>query len=590
MACLALAAVAWLASVPALDAGWLWDDRLVINRQLPLLDTPGRAFFPPADVPNLAPEFYRPLIVLSWQADAALAGRSAPSELSAGLARAFHRTNLLAHALCSALVFLLGRLLARRGGFSLWASGTCGAAAGVLFAVHPIHAESVTWAAGRSDLFMAAFALAGLLFWLRWLDRDSLPAGGGAALCFLAALLCKEAALGFLLLPLALAAGTPSPHPEKTPRGNRRLAAAAFLLFPALSFWVLRSLAFGGGPRLFFQPSGNFLLDPLAALGWYFRKSVWPGEPTVFLTAPGGKGEILIGLAVLAGIAFACRPAGWKPESSWLAVNALLFLGPLLPALAYMVGKLGPVAVADRNLYLPSAAACLLGAIVPAALGRRFFPGRSWTPWLPVVVALILAAGAWNPLRERIALWSDEVRFWKLGVEQSPEALLPRASYGLALDRNGRTLEAIEAFRSALEKPKTPRQSGVVSGYLGNALLTAKRIEEAIPALEESVRLEGTDPVVLYNLGHALALASGKAGSAEEKFSLLNRSASALKRAIDLDPDYIKALFHYGDVLVQLGQTESGLAFLRRGLEIDPEHPQASLARRLIDRLGEKAQ
>jgi tetratricopeptide (TPR) repeat protein len=592
--------LAGLAYRGALDAGWVWDDRLVVTQQLPRFHGVGDAFFPAADVPRLIPQYYRPVIIVSWLIDDARARRAAgvvgePSGsgrgegvLDAARQRAFHQTNVLLHAANAALVVLLAAALVGFVGAPGPARRAAGVAAGLLFALHPIAVEPVTWAAGRSDLLMTLFLLAALLAFAGGMIQGVrlLLAVSGALL--LLALLCKESALGALPAFGLLASEWPSAAEGRRP-GVRRRAAFAPLALALVAYAALRIIAAGASAAPPLGMTAGGIADAMAVLGWYAERLVWPVPMAVFVPGVFSVPRAVLGVALIAAVgALAARSVrrggDWVPP----AVGASLFLGPLLPTLAAVVGELAPVVAAERYLYLPLAGFGIVAssalATAAARLGRRKVPSRA-APWLLVAVVALVLVPAWRATAARVQVWADEERLWTLAVEQAPGVLLPHLNLGLAHDRAGRSDEAIAEYRRAAEGKGSDRGRALALSHLGAALLSKDRLEEAVAALSGSVALDPRAARTQYNLAHALVRQADRTGDAAARDNLLRAALPHFEAALESDPEYVLARFHYGDVLARLGQVEAGIAALEEGLARAPDHSHAAQARSLIERL-----
>ena len=195
------ASIALIVGLPALGGSWVWDDGLVLEKQLRVFRSLGDLLFPPRGIPGFSVHYYRPLTIASWILD-----REVWGERPWG----FHLSVLIGHAVVTGLVFLLIRSFLARGRnadlASVWGA--------ILFAVHPIHTESIAWIAGRSDVLAGLGVLASALC----LRRRPLgwPALAGALVGFGLACLAKEVAFGFILLVPSLARDA---IPEPGPRG-----------------------------------------------------------------------------------------------------------------------------------------------------------------------------------------------------------------------------------------------------------------------------------------------------------------------------------------------------------------------------------
>ena len=143
----AVAALAAAVYVNALANGLVWDDPIVLDRQLRAFRTLGDLLVTPRNIPQYSPDYYRPLTTLSYLLDHAIGG-SGPLM--------FHLSVVVFHVVTTFLVFRFGLALFSGAPVAVLAAGI-GAA---LFAVHPIHSESVAWGAGRSDVLACGFSVA----------------------------------------------------------------------------------------------------------------------------------------------------------------------------------------------------------------------------------------------------------------------------------------------------------------------------------------------------------------------------------------------------------------------------------------------
>lgn len=594
---LGVALLAGLAYRGALDAGWVWDDRLVVTQQLPRFHGIGDAFFPPSDVPRLVPQYYRPLIIASWLFDEARVRRGAGGQAPRGALqpesddaldvarrRAFHQTNVLIHASNAALVVLLSVCVvgsvAGGGPARLAAAG----GAGLLFALHPIAVEPVTRAAGRSDLMMAFFLLSAFLVFWRGVARDSLPLLVLSGGLLLSALLCKESALGAVPVFPFLAA---SARPEGTARsGSARSWVLVAPFAAALTVYAtLRIVAAGpaAAPPLAMTVGG--IADALATLGWYVMRVVWPVPMAVFVTEVFSLPRAVLGAALLVGVGIAAalgrrRGGGWVP----IATGAILFLGPLLPTLVAFIGEFAPVVAAERYLYLPLAGCGLVCATGLALLVGRW-PASSVAPGAALAAAALFLGPAWRTTQARIGIWADEERLWSLAVEQAPNALLPHVNLALAYDRAGRADQALAEYARAVSAKGSDRGRALALSHYGAALLAQDRLAEAVAALSGSVALDPRAARTQYNLAHALVRQAERETDPASRGNLLHAALPHLEAALESEPGHTLARFQYGDVLAQLGQVDAGIAALEEGLARSPGHPRAVQARRSLERL-----
>jgi hypothetical protein len=435
------AVVAAAVFAPSLDGGRVWDDRVLLDDQLPHFRSTADCFVIPAGVPGLAPGYYRPLVLVSYRVDAVLAERLFPG-LGEGPERVMHATSVALHAVASALVVLLAlAVLPPATPGAAWLAG----AAGLLFAVHPVHVETAAWMVGRSDSLAALFGLLSLTLHLRYRRSGSRAALGVAAVALLGALLSKEAAAGLvLLLPLAdwilglpaiAAAPAPQPAPRGKPRGEpvfpppgpaagfatwlRAAALPAWLVYAAaVAAWLaLRVIGMAEVPAGESNPLMLRLDTLFGPLGWYVVKTFWPVPTSTYVRyLPDGP---WIGAGIAGAVAFSAAwwwfgRKGWRPERLALA----LWLAPLLPALAIpLLLRVPTNPVAERYLYVSSAGAVMLAAFL---LGRAL----ARPAWVFAAAALLAPLAGFATIAGQAA-FRDEASFWRAATRTSPDAVEP---------------------------------------------------------------------------------------------------------------------------------------------------------------------
>ncbi len=254
--------------------------------------------------------YYRPVVVLSFYLDYLIAGYEPAI---------YHIHNILIHAGCACLVFLLARCSGMERAVA-WGSA-------LLFFVLPIHTDSVFWIVGRTDLLCALFYLGALISFSAYLQRGSWSVLFALAACSALAFFSKEMAVS---LPAALAVWIAHRKAWKTARARRGMAVVcgALLVYFGVRWLVLGSVL-GGTPRVSVV---DWTRDGAKAIAKFGMGDIW-----------------WLGIALLiasAGI-FICKRRD--------AMNLVLLLGGLLGAsLAPALGHLH-----NWYLYLPSAFFCV---------------------------------------------------------------------------------------------------------------------------------------------------------------------------------------------------------------------------------------
>lgn len=535
----ALAAV--LPFLNSLSGDFVWDDRTLVLQDYKLQHPEYfssfflRDYFEHADE-EIKYGYYRPLVSLSLMADFLLWG---PRPFG------FHLTNVLLHGAISVLVFLfLCRVFPQRGGVAL--------ASALVFAVHPVHCESVAWISGRTDLVATGLMLASLLALTaaparRW----GLPR---SLLCFLLALFAKESAL---VLPLLAGAYLAAFEAQWARRRAGRLIvffglAVAFYL--AMRFAVAEVKA---GAVSVLSPAET-VFSSLATLWLYLGKMILPVNLTAYITNPpaaslldprAAAGAVVLALAVFALVRV------WKRGDRPLAFTLTFALVSLLP-LANIVRISGPADMgfpaAERFLYGPSIALIAAGAALVSYLLR----GRRPRAVLAASAVLVLAVLTVH----RNAVWRDEGALFEDALSSSPKAPLLWNNLGICRSREGRHSEAVESLRRAAGLSGfSPR----VLVNLASALREAGRIKESLDVLDQAASRGVVPAAVRHNRGKALsALGDHRA------------AASELEEALKLHPGRVEIMIDLAETFKRLGMYERAGQVYLRALDL---HPSAAI-------------
>lgn len=536
-----VAVAAALPFLNSLSGDFVWDDRTLILQDYKIQHPRYfsafflRDYFEHADE-EIKYGYYRPLVSLSLMADFLLRG---PRPFG------FHLTNLLLHAAVSVLVFLfLARVFPRRRGVALVSA--------LVFAVHPVHTESVAWISGRTDLIATGLMLGSLLALAaaparRW----GLPL---SLLCFLLALFAKESAL---VLPLFAGAYLAAFEPGWTRRRASRLvllyglAAAAYL---ALRFGVAEVKA---GSVAALTPAET-VFSSLSTLRLYLGKMILPVNLTAYITNPpaaslldprAAAGAVILVLAVFLLI------RAWKRGDRPLAFILAFALVSLLP-LANIVRISGPADMgfpaAERFLYAPSIALIAAGVVLVSALLR----GPRTRAALAVGVVLALAALTVR----RNPVWRDEGALFSDALRSSPEAPLLWNNLGIYFSREGRHSEAVESLRRAAGLAEfSPR----VLVNLASALREAGRPEESLAVLDRAAAGSRVPAAIRHNRGKILAaLGDHRAAAAE------------LEEALELHPGRVEIMIDLAETHKRLGNYDRAEEVYLRALGL---HPAAAL-------------
>lgn len=569
-AAMPLAVAAVLAAIatylPALRNGFIWDDPLVLQ-QLQAIHSLRDLFILPPIIPHF---YFRPLIFLSYLLD---------RELGGGAPWWFHASVITAHALNTALVFALARRLF--AGDRLIAAGSA-----LLFAVFPAHVESVAWMAGRSDVIACTFVLVTVL--VLW-DHDDYRWSALAGLAYLLGLLSKETGLACLALVPVL----------DIARGRRvKWVRYVPLLVATGVYFILRRQALGtlGGGTATAVPVSQLSLDLLRAVGFYTLQAIAPLRMCAYIPdVPSAWPYTALGAATLA---LPAAYAGWRPlrqRGGWqLGLLIAWFFATLAPSLVVIVRRSASAPVADRYVYLPSVASCVLvcWAIVRLAERRRL----RW-PWNAAAVALLAAVFAFHAVRyERI--WADDLTFWSDVAAKAPTDALPQRELATALVERGRLSEAENALLHALASRADPEGRAMTYNNLGNLYRRFGRYEDAQRAFEAGLNIVA-HPTLYHNLGMMLMSKIEREQQAGDQAAVLRdiaQARAAFEHALQVGrraaatsafPQWDEAKTHalLGQVLFSLGDRAGAREHLEAALRLQPRGPVADVTRRYMQKL-----
>jgi hypothetical protein len=384
---------------------------------------------------------WHPLTWISHMLDSSLFGLSP---------RGPHLVNAVIHAANAALLFLV--LEGMTG--VLW--GAAFVAAG--FALHPLHIESVAWAAERKDVLSAFFWIATMGAWLRYARRPRPGRWFAAAALFVLGLLSKPmvATLPLILVmldfwPLGRVGLAQAASPGRMPwRGALREKMP--LLAMAGVGAVLTVLAQSAGGAIRGEiPLLLRLENALVSLVSYLGKTIWPVDLAVFYPHPlaaipswKAAGSAFLVAAITVTAARGARRAPWAAVGwSWYVVSLLPVLG---------IVQVGNQGLADRYTYLPLIGIFLAAAWGGGSLTRRLAGG--WRASAAAACCALLAAwaaGTWLQLGS----WKDDVALFTRALEVTPDNAHAPYNLGRGLLQRGRRAEAlVQLERSVALNPR----------------------------------------------------------------------------------------------------------------------------------------
>jgi Flp pilus assembly protein TadD len=497
-----------------------------------------------------------PLTWLSRMLDVSLFGMDAGKH---------HLANVLFHLLNALLLFHVLRKMTGK----TWESGFVAA----LFAVHPLHVESVAWVTERKDVLGAFFWMLSIGAYARYAERPGVVRYGLVVLIFSLGLMSKAilVTLPFVLLlldywPLGRLRPSGEPRgdgdvsPSFDPASPGRLLVEKvplFVLSAAVS--VVTFLAqknIGAVVPLGATPLWVRAGNALQSYAAYLRKAAWPSDLAVFYPHP--LTNLSLWKTAAAGL-FLCLVTALVVRQArrrgWLAVGWFWYLGTLVPVIGLV--QVGGPGMADRCAYIP-----LIGVYVMVAWGMgesaaRFGIPKPATAAVAVVWLLALLACAWV----QVGYWRSDTLLFRRALVVTKDNWMAHNSLGEAAHEAGRDEEAVAHYREALRIwPGSPE----VHNDLGVALFKLGRHGEAISHFREALRIRPGHPEAHNNLGVHLS----DIGRDEE-------AVAHYREALRIRPDYAEAHHNLGMALARSGMSGEATGHLRRAVRLRPDYAEA---------------
>jgi tetratricopeptide (TPR) repeat protein len=479
-----------------------------------------------------------------------------------------HLTNLWLHALGALLLFaVLKRMTGAR-----WPS----ALVAFLFALHPLHVESVAWVAERKDVLSAVFWFLTLWFYARYVERPGTGRYLAVVLAFCLGLMAKPmiVTLPFVLLlldvwPLRRAPGRVLP-------GKALLREKLPLFALAAGASVLTFLAQRHGGAV--APLAGIALplrieNALVSYVAYIGNMFWPADLAVFYPYPralpfwqvAGAGLALAGISLAAARQFRARP--------YLAVGWCWYLGTLVPVIGLV--QVGGQARADRYTYVPVIGLSIMLAWGAAEVVQRWPRVRKAVVAAAVAACSACVAVTWFQLQ----YWANSETLFRHALEVTSGNFTidsNLAEYYLERQRNE------EAREHAAEAVRIDPYYVEAHVNLATALSHLGKIADSETEYRKALELQPSNVEAHTGLGAALAVQQRTAEALEE-----------LQTAVRLKPGYADGHFNLGKALASLGRNQEAAAEFAAAVRLEPDRPEAhhSLAIALADqgRLNEAA-
>ena len=490
---------------------------------------------------------WHPLTWISHMVDCQLFGMSAGGHLL---------VNALIHVANTLLLFwfLLRTTHAR------WPSALVAA----LFALHPLHVESVAWASERKDTLSTFFGLLSLIVYVRCAEAPSISRYAWVAITLALGLLAKPMLVTWPFVMLLL---------DYWPLGRWQSAKSKaqigqlgklilekiplFILVATSAVTTLIAQSRGGAVRtLVHEPVALRLSNALVSYAKYLLLTFWPNDLAVYY--PLAPTDIpawqIVGAAVLLiGITAFCFFR--RKSAAYLIVGWLWFVGTLVPVIGLV--QVGGQTMADRYFYIPSIGLFIAIVFGLADMAKTWRIAPSLSAGIAGAVLLVFA----SLTNAQIQCWRDSFTLFEHTLAVTPPNLHIEYNLGMALGASGRYDEAAGHFEKALQiDPHF--YDGLVG--MGVSRTLQGRMPEAVEYFQDAIRSQPDAPKAHAQLAQALWKQNRDEAALEE-----------MQRALQFAPNDADIRADYGLALELVGRLPEAIEQLHEALTLNPNNAEA---------------
>jgi Tfp pilus assembly protein PilF len=469
-----------------------------------------------------------------------------------------HLTNLLFHIANSLLLFFVFRKMT--GHF--WQSAFLAS----LFALHPLHVESVAWISERKDVLSTFFWMLTMWSYIWYVQHPGIGKYLLVLLFFILGLMSKPM---LVTLPFVLLLLDYYPlyrfHKSDGSKNSHQRSIVFRLILEKVPFFVLvlmsSAMTFyaqkhgGAVASLAVIPIQARISNALVSYTSYILKMLYPSKLAVLYPLPGILPWWQITGACFLLLCISFSAIRLVKQSPYFIVGWLWYLGTLVPVIGLV--QVGNQSMADRYTYIP-----LIGIFFIISWGipefvQRWRHVKKILPIMALTILFILTVVTFV----QVGFWKNSITLFEHALRLTKNNRKAHNNLGLALEEQGLIDEAINHYEKAL------RISPVYVGAhnnLGNALKEQGLIDEAIKHYEEALRINPDYGKAHYNLGNVL-----------QKQGLIDEAIKHYEEALRINPDYVDAHNNLGLALKEQDLMDEAIKHFEEALRINPDLAEA---------------
>jgi tetratricopeptide (TPR) repeat protein len=474
-----------------------------------------------------------------------------------------HLTNLLIHIINAILLFIVLLRMTQSWGKSFFVTA--------LFAVHPLHVESVAWISERKDLLSFFFMLLALLSYLAYAKRPGMRRYIVVLIFFLCGLMSKQMLVTFPMILLILdywplgRFWTGSEN-KKTILTSLKNLAAEKIPFFILSFssGIIALLTQSQGGAIGSLATYPFLLRIQNAILAYFRyviKSFWPDGLSVHypysknpeIIQVAGGFFILVTITVLSVL--------FRRKSPYLIVGWLWYVVMLVPVIGLI--QIGQQSIADRYMYIPLIGILIMiGWGVPELLHK--FKSKYQKPiFLRILAALAIVIVALSGISafRQTGFWKNSEMLFSYSLTVTKNNSVMHSKLALCYMDQSRFEEAIIQYKEAIRIDPVSFES---HNNLANIYNAQNRLAEAIDHYSAAIKINPRSAEAHNNIGVAL----NKQGHVQE-------AIAQYLEALSLKKDYPEAHHNLASLYGKMGHLEEAIFHDSQAIRLRPHYAEA---------------
>jgi tetratricopeptide (TPR) repeat protein len=464
-----------------------------------------------------------------------------------------HITNLLIHILNVLLLFGVLKAMTR----AVWPS----AFVAVLFAIHPLHVESVAWVAERKDVLSGLFWMLTMAAYAYYVKS---PRIGRYLLVFLSFALGLMAKPMLVTLPfvLLLLDYWPLDRFKIQKENDKKVFSAMLLISEKIPLFMLSIFSCvitfivqqGGGVVANMEAvSVDYrVANTMISYASYITKMIVPTSLAVlYPLRPSGTlllPSIICGIILVAiTIYIIC----WSRQKCFMVTGWLWYLGTLVPVIGLV--QVGVQAMADRYTYLPSIGIFIIFAWSISCITRRW---RYQRPML-IISAMAVIIALTICTRMQVKRWHNSITLFQHAIAVTNANYISYYNLGVAFKNKGEFTEAMDCYRKIEKmKPEFPE----IYYSIGNLLKAQDKFDEALDNYRHALKLRPDYVDAIVNMATAMKM-QGEMEQAVEKW----------KEAIEIDPDCAEAHSSLALAMAQQGKYNLAVEHFNHALRIEPD-------------------